>query len=355
MATIVHITSGDLWGGAEAQLLLQLEELKVQNLEVILFNKLETYMRYSEAGINCQVFEESHGFINLFSEIKKFLPTDSMIFAHGYKELALAVLLKFSLNLKIVAVFHGLREPQRNFIANLKSQLYFTIYKLLAKLFANKVICVSDALKNSLGFNNSIVIRNCVKLPALPVANTKKKLGTPIIFMAGRLVTIKRYDLAIKAIKEVLKKTGVELQIAGDGIERSQLEQLCKELKIENHVKFLGFRKDIAELLSQSSVFLICSDSEGIPTILLEAMASGAKCIATRVGGIPEVVNSIGIGCCQLVSAGSVKEISDAICAAFTEENSIDIVQIRKSIETDFSPKRAVGELMKIVDELAVN
>jgi glycosyltransferase involved in cell wall biosynthesis len=80
------------------------------------------------------------------------------------------------------------------------------------------------------------------------------------------------------------------LQLVGDGPLRSQLERLAAELGIADSVEFLGVRTDIVDLLQQSWGFVLPSRFEGMPNALLEAMACGLPCIATRVSGSEDII-----------------------------------------------------------------
>jgi glycosyltransferase involved in cell wall biosynthesis len=80
------------------------------------------------------------------------------------------------------------------------------------------------------------------------------------------------------------------LEIAGDGPSRPMLEALAKELNLEDRARFLGRVDDVPALLGRASMLVLPSRMEGISLTLLEAMARGLPCVATRVGGNPEVV-----------------------------------------------------------------
>lgn len=81
------------------------------------------------------------------------------------------------------------------------------------------------------------------------------------------------------------------LLVAGDGAERPRMETLAHELGLtERHVRFLGFRTDVPDLLAASDLFVLPSLTEGLPLSVLEAMSHGLPVIATPVGGIPELV-----------------------------------------------------------------
>ena len=118
----------------------------------------------------------------------------------------------------------------------------------------------------------------------------------------------------IKAMPEILKwfpKT--VLLIVGDGPERKNLESACESLQVSKDVIFTGFREDIPDLMQIIDIFLLTSFSEGTAMTLLEAMAAGRPCIATRVGGNPEIVVDEVTG--YLVENDNPDTLSQKICA----------------------------------------
>lgn len=111
-----------------------------------------------------------------------------------------------------------------------------------------------------------------------------------VIGSVGRLVPVKNYPLLLAAIAALARKDIVVL-LVGEGPERSALESLGKALGLENQVRFLGHRDDVTSLLAAMDVFVLPSLSEGMSNTLLEAMASGVACVASAVGGNPELIS----------------------------------------------------------------
>ncbi len=128
----------------------------------------------------------------------------------------------------------------------------------------------------------------------------------------GSLRNIKNHHLLIEAFKLALEKNqDISLQIVGDGVLRKELEAKVKMYGLQDKVIFMGVRSDIPGILSQSDVFAISSLHEGLPLSVLEAMASGLPIIATRVGGIPDVMTEGRNG--FLVESGNVGAYCKAI------------------------------------------
>lgn len=102
---------------------------------------------------------------------------------------------------------------------------------------------------------------------------------------------VKRIQDLVYAMTIVVKKApDARLMLVGDGPERHRIERLIDRLDIRHKVLVTGFRSDVANLLRCSDVAVLCSETESAPLTLLEAMSCGLPVVATRVGGIPEIV-----------------------------------------------------------------
>ncbi len=112
-----------------------------------------------------------------------------------------------------------------------------------------------------------------------------------IIGIVARLDPIKNHTCLIRAMKIIATRLPeAVLLIIGDGLLRTELESLTANLQLQDHIKFLGARSDIAELLSVMDVFVLSSLSEGLSLTLIEACAAAKPIVATDVGGNPEIV-----------------------------------------------------------------
>jgi glycosyltransferase involved in cell wall biosynthesis len=154
------------------------------------------------------------------------------------------------------------------------------------------------------------VITNCVETPENIRRNGPRKkvrIGT-----VGRLVPAKAYGTLITAFKR-LKEVGLstELIFVGDGGERSKLELMAQDLGIAEDITFTGFQADVNRFLANFDIFVLSSIREGIPVSMLEAMAMSVSVVATRVGGIPEVIEHNVDG--LLVDSENTEMLSQAL------------------------------------------
>ena len=123
------------------------------------------------------------------------------------------------------------------------------------------------------------------------------------VFSMGDLVRRKNYEPAIRAIGEA-NNPSLHLFICGNGVDRERLEIITKELSLDDQVHFLGHRKDIIRLLSGADIFLLSSKQEGLPRSLMEGMAMGLPCVASKIRGNTDLIKD-GKG-------GFLCEINDA-------------------------------------------
>jgi len=177
-----------------------------------------------------------------------------------------------------------------------------------------------------------------------PKEPIREKLNLPIkskiIGAIGRLAIEKGYAYLLKAFAQVKKiDPEAHLIIVGEGELSLTLQTLKNTLKLNRSVHFLGSRNDVPELLQAMDVFVISSLWEGLPLVLLEAMASGVPLVATRVGGVPEVVAYGEEG--LLVPPGDSDSLAQAITRVLREpslgqqfaDKALQKVRSRYSVE----------------------
>ena len=124
-----------------------------------------------------------------------------------------------------------------------------------------------------------------------PAADLGVPPGSPTVSIVAALRAPKGHEIAIRAWPAVLEQVpDAHLLVAGDGNHRTHLEQLSKELGLEERVIFCGSRDDVPEVWRASTLAALPSYTEALPTALVEAAACGLASVATTAGGIPEVV-----------------------------------------------------------------
>ena len=174
------------------------------------------------------------------------------------------------------------------------------------------------------------------------------------ILMVGRFTRQKDQITVVKAMK-ILKekyKCNRKLLLVGDGEERNKIEKCVKELNLEDTVVFMGARSDVENFYSAASVFVHSSPSEGLPTVLLEAMTYELPIVATNsLPGVPEILenNTFGLIC----KVGDEIKMAEQIYELLQDKELYCKFQKKGSERIkSFSPEVITQQLKKILDDL---
>jgi glycosyltransferase involved in cell wall biosynthesis len=169
--------------------------------------------------------------------------------------------------------------------------------------------------------------------------------GERVIVSIGRLVPLKGIAFLLEALARF--DGNVKVLIVGDGPSSETLKAQAARLRLGDKVIFTGFRRDIPEILSIADLLVLTSSREGLPMNILEAMAAGVVVLATRVGGIPELLQDEVNG--FLVEYGDVEGLKNKLEAVLSRS---DLVRVRESakrlVEEKFSLKNMVMEHERI-------
>ncbi len=175
-----------------------------------------------------------------------------------------------------------------------------------------------------------------------------------VIAAVCRLDKNKAVDILIKALKN-LNTTNTLLLVAGEGPEKKNLEALSTRLGIRGQVKFIGFknRTELLELYNIADIFALSSYAEGLPRVLIEAMACGCIPIATDVGGVSSVVSD-GINGFTVHSGNPEmfsEKINTVICFSEKKKNEMQR-KTRQTVVEKFDSKRTLNLLIRSVQEI---
>lgn len=180
---------------------------------------------------------------------------------------------------------------------------------------SDRVIVVSEFLKKEvleLGIDEGKVRVIYGGVASKPTKKERFELNGRVITFIGSLVKQKDVDILLEAFKEV---PDAKLVIIGEGKEKPKLERLARDIK---DVHFLGYREDLASVLEKTEVLVLPSREEGFGLVLLEAMNAGVPVVATRVGGIVEIVEDGYNGI--LIEPGNPEQLAGGIIRALESE-----------------------------------
>ncbi len=233
---------------------------------------------------------------------------------------------------RVVTTYHGLGIlPSHRRRLDPRNRLRLIFYRLAAKLSdrAIAVSCpVSEMLRQVVGMEprKIAVIVNGADVAEYeqPVdqhtilRELRPSSTNAIVICVGRLVHNKGHKFLIHSMRDVARShPDVTLLIVGDGPAKDELIRLVYELQLDRHVRILGERSDVRELLAISQVFVLPSFAEGISMALLEAMAAGKPVVATAVPGNEDVVIDQETG--LLVPPRDSRLMASALCAVLAD------------------------------------
>ena len=221
----------------------------------------------------------------------------------------------------IVHTFHG--HVLRGYFGSLGTGVFRAVERLLARS-TDVLIAVSPQVRDDLvaigvaSASRFAVVRLGIDLaPRLlsteDPATTRRALGIHtdrfVVGWFGRMTAVKRTDVLLDAIAS-LRARGVDalLLLVGDGADREHLEVRAQALGLARHCLFLGYQHEVARLYAIADVVVLTSENEGTPVTIIEALAAGRSVVATRVGGVPDVVDEGETG--FLVNAGDYEAMA---------------------------------------------
>jgi len=266
---------------------------------------------------------------------------------------------------KIVHTLHGIHYL---YYENKYLKRIFIFLEKLLSHFTDITVCVSEAdQKNGLKHNlfspqKSRLIRKAIDIQTVtsksetPLELKKKLHFRPDVQLIGHVARLhyeKGQLYLLKAFQQLLtQKSDVKLLIVGDGPERQALEKFVSKQSLEAEVKFLGYRKDITDILSIIDLFVLPSFWEGLPLAILEAMALGKPVVATRVGGIPEIIDHLQDG--FLVPPKNTTELSQAMLTVLNQPDLAQKLgsQAQQKIFDQYNIDRMIPKIEAVYSEL---
>ena len=259
----------------------------------------------------------------------------------------------------VVHTFHG--HVLRGYFGRFRTAVFRGLERLLAPV-ADTLIAVSPEVRDDLvalkvaPLEKFEVIRLGIELDERVAhaqeerKRTRKVMGVPdnrfLVGWIGRMTGVKRGADVLRAFR-LLRDQGVDatLCMVGDGPEREQLEALASNLGLMHDCLFAGYQEDVGPFFAAFDAFLLPSANEGTPVTAIESIASGCPVVATRVGGVPDVVEEGVDG--FLVEPGDLEAIADRLgrLAADPELRALMGAAGRKRVLSRYAVERLVDDV----------
>lgn len=367
---ILHLrSSGGLYGaeGVILTLAKELNNLGFNNYIVCINNFKNPHTELvDEAGkiglsaesVPCRGRIDIKTIVAIRSSIKKY--RIDILHCHDYKANFFGLFATMFLNISLITTNHLWTSET----------LILRFYEFLDGFLINgfhKVVAVSDEIKKELKkcvFKKSkiVTIYNGIDVNKYSLSSNGERIrkefkikdGYKIVGSVGRLSIQKGYDYFLEAARMVLDEMQQTVfLIVGDGILRRDLEEKVKRIGLINNVIFTGARTDVLDIYSCLDIFVLSSIREGLPMVILEALAMKKPAIATNVGGVSRVIKNERTGI--LLPPRNPEYLAQAIISLLKERDKAEFLALngRKFIEEKFSSTVMAQKYNRIYEKLA--
>lgn len=359
---VLHIIGGGEFGGAERHILTLFRAVNPDDaiLEAASLFEAPFAPLAREEGMRVAVIPMGNKLdFRVVFHLRNLLRAQGydLVHTHGVRANLLGRLAARWAGLPVVTTVHSLMlqdypHPVSRVLNTLSERLtsgltayFIAVSNYLADALVNegvprdKVTVVYNGMDLNFGKRETPLLRERFALPE----------GAPLIATVGRLHQVKGHRYFIEAAALVLKEhPEARFLIIGSGPERAPLENLVGRLRLEERVFFTGFIKQIEHYYNQFKVLVLASLSEGLPLTVLEALACGTPVVATRVGGLPEVVRSGETG--LLVPPGDAPALAEAVSRVLKNPEEARAMAQRGGdfVRSNFSAARMAAETVSV-------
>jgi len=317
---ILFVDSGSSWRGGQYQVLNLGMELHKRGHELLLVSQRKSplQVKWREKGLPGEAIRmrgdlDFKAWFRVVGILRAFEPR--IVHAHTGHAHAVSLGASFFEDVSALVVTRRVARPiRRSFFNRLKYSRLVTRFVAISCSVAKTLEDVGVARERISVIPSSVRMEEVEDQEAS--LTTRSELGLSekdfVILNVGSLSKEKGQEKILdvaRALRGEIPRA--KFVVAGSGRLRARMEKRARELGIEDRVRFLGFREDVSRLMRLADVFLFPSESEGLGTSLLEAMAAGLPVVASRTGGISEVVAEGVTG--LLVEAHDVGAMSEAI------------------------------------------
>ncbi len=290
--------------------------------------------------------------------IREFQPDVIETFTHDATLFGLPVAAVLNVPVR-VAAHHG----QFKSLSPLKQKLHSALVNSGA---CDRLVCVSEralnqALAEGCRRDKITLIHNGIRpieKKAQLRAETREALGLSesdqLVLNVGRLVPEKAQQLLVQAAADVIRQVPkARFAIAGEGTLRESIQNQIEELELTAHFRLLGNRDDIAALLNAADLFVLYSETEGMPISLMEAMSAGLPAIASDLEGCRSLIQTGESGI--LLPFGSAEQLASAIIERLTADSAVNAKMGQRAaqiIRAEFTLDQSLNKMMSLFEEI---
>jgi L-malate glycosyltransferase len=319
---VLHVISGGETGGSRKHVVTLLSKFPKETATLVVFQEGPLAKEAREHHIDVRLLPQSSRYdLSVLRKLVELIQNGryDLLHTHGPRANLYGALIKRKIGIPWMTTIHS--DPRLDFMKSGLKGFLFTRLNLWALKKIDYFFAVSERFKDNLAafgipkeriktIYNGIDFNETSPSYLLQRTDVGVNADDFVIAMVARLHPIKGHALVFEALQS-LPYRDIKLLVVGDGPLEQELKEKASELQIEDRVKFLGFRRDIAAIYSLSDVALMASYSESFPLALLEAANERIPVISTDVGGVRQLIVSKEMG--WIVPVGDSAALTEAI------------------------------------------
>ena len=360
---ILHLRSSNFYGGPERQIHFHARLANQSGVELTVSsfsenNEMPDFLKkISDDNIPVHLFNvESAYDRSSIGMIRKFLEEHSIdiLCTHEYRSHFYGYLACKGVSTKWIAFSRGMTTE------NLKVKLFTYLERFVLKK-ASHIVAVSESqkqklIKQSVRPDSISTIHNAIDLPfigSIPSVSLRERFQFAqddfVCISAGRFSTEKGQFYLVKAAETAIQENAkLRFVLFGDGPDLPEIKAYIRSRNLDKYIMCPGFDSNILGLIKSADLLINPSLSEGLPNIVLEALASDTPVLVTNVGGHPEIVVNGSNG--YLVEPKNIKQLSEKILNMADNRDSLPNFSVvsRKILNDKFSFESQNDKLLKL-------
>ncbi|MCD6287589.1 MAG: glycosyltransferase [Candidatus Hydrogenedentes bacterium] len=284
----------------------------------------------------------------------------AIVHTHGYLATIIGAISGKLVRAKVVKTEHGRVEPRKQHDMKwFRMLVNKCLDGFVTGWFVDRVVYVTEDLRKSFrrngkAYRNTVIYNGLCLEQARYDGHAKVDPSMFNVGIVGRLTEVKGHMTFLRAMLLMREPRDVNLYLFGTGPLEQTLQEFCRDNNLDDRVHFMGFRKDVLDWLAQLDAFAMPSVHEGLPYALLEAMNMGLPVIASRVGGLAEVLED-GVDA-LLVEPNDENQIAAAVDRIRTDSSLRERLKnnARKKVIEKFSIEQMAAKYMEVYDAVGV-
>lgn len=304
---ILHCVSSLLVGGAEKLVKnLAVEQHKQnQQVAVLSFGRQDDEFQKQLIALGVDVLNVRGNVISKQLQLYKLITSFDVIHIHSPAVIrAFLFVAPILMAKRVIYTIHGEVAPDLPLmkLSHKIAQHYVDVTMAVSEKTREKALTLF-----SWPVDKIAVVKNGISLPKI-VKDTAISADKLTIGTVSRLIPLKQIGHLIQCFHDYKQQANFQIKIFGDGPELDSLTEQASQLGVTEHVEFMGNKSNEQDIYPHLDCLIICSETEGLPMVLLEAMAYSIPCISTKVGAIPELLNNSESG--LLYDEGNLEQLS---------------------------------------------